>query len=152
MRLLILALFALALAVPSGAAYEDDGLTEGAVSTETVKNGDDEEAQAVIQENDEDLAAFVTDYIRKDIQLKGAFFMENKADKRLFKLELVSVDGKASGGETGAKTVAAVFKDGAGKKHTVLFHLQPGPWGGLDIFKLELKTTQEKTKAQGKKK
>ena len=148
MRLLILALFALALALPAGAAYEDDGLSEDApVSTDTVKNGDDEDSQAMIQENDEDLAAFVTDYIRKDIQLKGAFFIENKADKKILKLELVSVEGKASNGDTGAKKVAATFKDAANKKYSAFFYIQNGPWGGLDIFKIDLKAPQEKPKA-----
>lgn len=150
MRLLILALFAIALAVPAGAAYEDDGLSEGAVSTDTVKNGDDEDSQAVLQENDEDLSAFVTDYIRKDIQLKGAFLIESAPDKKILKLELVSVTAKAANGENGAKKVEAVFKDAAAKKHTAYFHLQNGPWGGLDIFKIELQP-QQKPKPAGKK-
>ena len=41
--------------------------------------------------------------------------------------------------ENGGKTVAANFKDAAGKKTAVVFHLQNGPWGGLDILKIELK-------------
>ena len=152
MKFLILALFALALAAPVRAAYEDDGLTEAAVSTETAKNGEEEEAQPVIQENDEDLAAFVTDYVRKDIQLKGSFFLESKPDRKLLKLDLVSVESKAVPGENGAKKVAAVFKDAASKKYPVFFHLQAGPWGGLDIFRIELKAPQAKAGTQGKKK
>ena len=150
MKLLILALFSLAMAAPAR-AYEDDGLTEAAVSTETAKTGEEEEAQPVIQENDEDLAAFVTDYVRKDIQLKGSFFLEGKHDRKLLKLDLVSVESKAAPGENGAKKVAAVFKDAAGKKYTAFFHLQAGPWGGLDIFRLELKAPQEKSKPTPKK-
>ena len=134
----------------AGAAYEEEGLTEAAVSTETAKSGEEEEAQPVIQETDEDLAAFVTDYIRKDVQLKGAFLIESRADKKILKLDLVSVAAKAAGGDAGAKTVTATFKDQAGKRHTALFHLQNGPWGGLDIFKIELKSPKEKTGA-GKK-
>jgi len=127
------------------AAYEDEGLSEAAVSTDTAKNGEEEDGQALIQENDEDLAAFVTDYIRKDIQLKGAFFLEEKGSRKLLKLSLASVEQKAAGSENGVKLVAAVFKDAAGKKYTAVFHLQNGPWGGLDIFKIELKTAPAKT-------
>ena len=152
MKLLLLVVLALALAAPARAAYEDDGLSEAAASTETVKNGEEEEAQPVIQENDEDLAAFVTDYVRKDIQLKGSFFLESKPDRKLLKLDLVSVESKAAPGENGAKKVAAMFKDAAGKKYAILFHLQAGPWGGLDIFRIELKAPQAKGGAQGKKK
>ena len=143
MKLLIFTLFTLALSLPSAAAYEEDGLSEAAVSTETVRNGDEEEAQPVIQENDEDLAAFVTDYIRKDIQLKGAFLLESKPDGKILKLDLVSVEAKARGGEGGARQVPAVFKDAAGKKYPALFHIQNGPWGGLDIFRIELKYKAE---------
>lgn len=143
MKLLILALFSLALALPAAAAYEDDGLSEAAVSTETAKNGEDEEAQPVIQENDEDLAAFVTDYIRKDIQLKGSFLLESKPDGKILKLELVSVEARAAGGENGVKLLPVVFKDAAGKKYPAFFHIQNGPWGGLDIFRIELRYKTE---------
>lgn len=143
MRLPALALISLGLALPAAAAFEEDGLSEAAVSTETAKNGDDEEALPVIQENDEDLAAFVTDYIRKDIQLKGAFLLESKPDGKVLKLDLVSVETKASGGENGVRLVPAVFRDAAGKKYPAFFHIQNGPWGGLDIFRIELKYKTE---------
>ncbi|HAT71985.1 MAG TPA: hypothetical protein DCS63_04140 [Elusimicrobia bacterium] len=141
MKNIYLALLAAGLFWPgtAAAAYEDEGLSEAAVSTETAKSSDDEDDQTVIQENDEDLAAFVTDYIRKDTQLKGAFFMEEKATKKILRLSLSSVNPKPVNGDSGVKKVTAVFKDAAGKKYTVLFHLQNGPWGGLDIFKLEIK-------------
>ena len=74
-----------------------------------------------------------------------------KASKKIFKLELASIEPKAAGGENGAKTVTAHFKDAAGKNLTVFFHLQNGPWGGLDIFKIELKNAAAKTAAAGKK-
>lgn len=139
MRLALLALLAACAAGPAAAAYEDEGLTEVPASTDTVRNGDEDDGQPVIQETDEDLAAFVTDYISKDIQLKGAFLIEDKAAKKLLKLELLSVEPKCGGSETGEQTVAAHFKDPAGKRFTVIFHLQNGPWAGLDIFRLELK-------------
>ncbi len=128
----------LGLAWPAAAAYEDEGFSETAVSTDAVNGADDEE-QPVVQESDEDLADFVTDYIKKDIQLKGSFLLEDKPTGKVLKLELLSVEPKAAGAEGGAKRVKATFKDAAGKKLPVFFLLQSGAWGGLDIFRIELK-------------
>lgn len=139
MKLIFLAALGLGLAGPAAAAYEDEGLPEAVISTEAAR-GEDEEEQPQVQESDEDLAAFVTDYIRKDVQLKGAFFLEERPSKKILKLDLASVEPKAGGGESGARCVTVTFKDPAGKKRTALFWLQGGPWGGLDIFKIELKT------------
>jgi hypothetical protein len=146
MKLTLLAALTLCLAGSAAAAYEDVGLSEVVATTDTVRNGEEEEEQPLIQEKDEDLAAFVTDYVRKDIQLKGAFFLEDKVSKKILKLELAAVEPKAAGGENSAKTVTAHFKDAAAKKVTVLFHLQNGAWGGLDIFKIELKAAPGKKK------
>lgn len=141
MKSVILALLACGLpwAGTAAAAYEDEGLTEAAVSTDTAKSSDEDDGQPVIQENDEDMAAFVMDYIRKDIQLKGAFLLEEKSSGKVLKLSLVSVDQKPADAENGAKKIGVVFKDAAGKKYSAAFHLQNGPWGGLDIFKIALK-------------
>ncbi|MDD2805200.1 MAG: hypothetical protein PHV33_06565 [Elusimicrobiales bacterium] len=139
MRLIFIAALGLGLTAPAAAAFEDEGLPEAVVSSDTAR-GEDEEEQPQVQESDEDLAAFVTDYIRKDIQLKGAFFLEEQPSKKILKLELASVEPKASAGESGARAVTVTFKDPAGKKRTALFWLQGGPWGGLDIFKIDLKT------------
>ncbi|OGR67637.1 MAG: hypothetical protein A2081_00820 [Elusimicrobia bacterium GWC2_61_19] len=149
MRNIAFALLAAGLLWPAAAsaAYEDEGLSETVTSTETAKNADEEDDQTVLQENDEDLAAFVTDYIRKDTQLKGAFFIEEKATRKILKLSLASVDPRPVNGEGGVKKVTAVFKDAAGKKYTAVFHLQNGPWGGLDIFKLEIKASAPPAKA-----
>lgn len=130
----------------AGPDYEEDGLTEAVISTDSARGGDEEEDQPLIQENDADLADFVTDYIKKDIELKGSFFIEDKAAKRILKLELAGVENKTSDAEGGAKKLAATLKDAAGKKYTVIFYLHNGPWGGLDIFKVELKTGKEKSK------
>ena len=148
MKILLLLALGAGLFLPAAARaeYDEEGLTEAAVSTDAAKSSDDEEEQPMIQENDEDLADFVTDYIRKDIQLKGAFFIEDKAAKRILKLELAGVSAKASDAEGGTKKLAATLKDAAGKKVTVVFYLHNGPWGGLDIFKIELKSRQEKDK------
>lgn len=121
------------------AAYEDEGFSEASTSTYSARNGEEDDGQALIQENDEDLAAFITDYIRKDIQLKGAFLLEEKATRKILKLTPYSVSQKAEDGENGVKKVKAVFEDMAGKKHNAVFYLQNGPWGGLDIFKIALK-------------
>jgi hypothetical protein len=146
MNYLPLALLAACLLAPApaAAAYEDEGFSEAAVSTDAVKASDEDDDQTVIQAADDDLAAFVTDYIRKDTQLKGAFFLEEKTTRKLLKLSLVSVEPKAANEEGGAKKITAVFKDAAGKKYTAAFYLQNGPWGGLDIFKLELKAAAVK--------
>lgn len=139
MKFLIPALLGLCLAAPAAAAFEDEGLSETIASTDTAKSAEEEEEQPLVQERDEDLAAFVTDYIRKDIQLKGAFFLEDRASKKLFRMELASVESKAQAGENGARAVAVTLKDAAGKKHKVLFWVQAGPWGGLDIFRIDFR-------------
>jgi len=138
MKALLIAALGLWLAVPAAAAYDEEGLPETVASSDTAR-GEEEEVQPQVQESDEDLAAFVTDYIRKDIQLKGAFFLEERPSKKILKLELASVEPKAAAGQNGARSVTVTFKDPAGKKRTALFWLQDGPWGGLDIFKIELK-------------
>jgi hypothetical protein len=151
MKYLILAALAAGLLWPrAAAAYEEEGLSEAAVSTDTANGSDEDEDQTMIQENDEDLADFVTDYIRKDVQLKGAFFIEDRASKKVLKLELVSVENAAADAEGGTKKVTAVFKDAAGKKVPVAFYLQNGPWGGLDIFKMESRFQAEKPAAKPK--
>jgi hypothetical protein len=137
MKIAIYALLAACLACPAAAAFEEEGLPETLVSTDTARNGEEEEEQPLVQESDEDLAAFVTDYIRKDVQLKGAFLIEDKATGKILRLELVSVDRKAAG-DNGSRAVRAGFKDAGGKKYSALFWVQLGPWGGLDIYKIEL--------------
>lgn len=151
MKHLIFAALAAGLLWPrAAAAYEDEGLSEAAVSTDAANASDEEEDQTLIQENDADLSDFVTDYIRKDIQLKGAFFIEDKTSRKILKLALTGVETIASDAEGGAKKVTAVFKDAAGKKVAVVFYLQNGPWGGLDIFKMESKLSAEKPAKAGK--
>ncbi|MBU2575257.1 MAG: hypothetical protein KKH28_14405 [Elusimicrobia bacterium] len=126
--------------VPLAAAIQDDDLIEPSLSADTVKSdygAEDEEAQ--IQESDEDLAGFAGDYIKKDTALKGAFFIEDRAGKKILKLTLEAVLEKIADGADNAKIAEAVFKDAAGKKHRVLFHLQSAGFSGVDIFKIELK-------------
>lgn len=139
MKRFIAAAFALAcFSGPVRGAYDEEGLSEAALSTDTVKAADEEEDQPFVQESDEDLAAFVADYIRRDTGLKGAFLLEDAAAKKILKLQLVSVEPTAKAAAGSEKTVTTVMRDASGKKFTVNFHLQAGPWGGLDIFKIEL--------------
>ena len=140
MKAVLFALMACGLAAAGpAAAYEDEGLPETAVSTDTARGADEDDGQADIQQSDEDLPEFVTDYIRKDVQLKGAFLFEEKPSGRLLKLSLVSVAKTPADAPGGVRKITAVFKDAAGKKYDAAFLLQNGPWGGLDIFKIELK-------------
>lgn len=139
MKYFLTTVLALACTAPAAAAYDEEGLSEAVISTDMAKGGDEEEPQPFIQENDEDLAAFVMDYIRRDTALKGSFLIEDAGEKKILKLQLVSVEQKAKTSAGAAKTVSAAFRDAAGKKYTIVFHLQIGPWGGLDIFKLDLK-------------
>lgn len=141
MKLLLGALLALACAGQAVAAYDEEGLSEAVISTDTAKNGngEEEETQPFVQESDEDLADFVMDYIRRDVALKGSFLVEDPASKQVLRLTLISADGAAKNAEGGEKAVSALFRDAAGRKYTLAFYLQAGPWGGLDIYKLTLK-------------
>jgi hypothetical protein len=121
------------------AAFEDDDLGEQPASTDTAKPAEEEDYQVVIQESDSDLAAFVRDYITKDSQLKGAFFIENRAKKQVLKLKLVSLGEKSKAAPDGSKTLTAHFEDSSGKSHEVLFSLQSSSFGGTEIVKIELK-------------
>lgn len=156
MKLAAALLLAAALAAPALAGYDEEGLSEAPVAdTGTAKtapaDGDAGEAQPFVQETDEDLADLVMDYVRRDTALKGSFLIEDKAAKKVMKLTLVALDTAAKDGEEGEKTVASVFRDEAGRKYAVVFHLQSGPWGGLDIFRLELKPAAAPAKAGRKK-
>ena len=144
-----------ALACPQVRAMEDEELTGTALSTDTVKadeTADVDETQAYIQESDEDLAGFVQDYVRKDTILKGAFFLEDAVSGKVLKLNLETVLKKSSDGPNNSKIVEAVFKDAAGKQHTILFRIQSAGFGGIDIFKIEFKKEEQpKNPAKAKK-
>jgi hypothetical protein len=153
-RLLAVCVLA-ALSCPRAAALADDDLLDADISTGTVKSDEvsgDEDAQASIQESDEDLAGFVQDYVGKDISLKGAFFIEDAGAGRILKLSLESVVKKSSEGPDNAKVMTAVFKDPGGKKYSVLFYIQSAGFGGIDIFRIELKRIEPKKEEKPKKK
>ena len=151
MKPALVAAIILCLSVPARAAYEDEGLTEAAAPEAAAKMGEEEDGGALIQEEEEDLAAFVTDYISKDVQLKGAFLLEDKSAGKILKLRFVSIEPEFRAEKNGVMTVAARFRDDEGGKFTVLFRLKNGSWGGLDIFKIELKAAPAKTAPAAKK-
>jgi len=138
-----------AAACPSVMAMTDDDLLESGISTDAIKgdySSEDEDTLGIIQESDEDLSAFVQDYISKDSALKGAFFLEEPATGRILKLSLGILAKKTTDGPNNSKIVEAVFKDRAGKKYPVLFYIQSAGFGGLDICKIELKKEEKPKK------
>lgn len=142
MKKLLAACLLAALPCGRAAALADDDLVGEMVSTDTVSGEEsaaDDEAQASIQESDEDLAGFVQDYVGKDIQLKGAFFVEDKATGSVLKLRLESVPKKSVPGPENSRIVEAAFRNAAGRKYSVLFYIQNAGFGGIDIFRIELK-------------
>ena len=96
---------------------------------------------------EEDLAGFVQDYIGKDISLKGAFLIEDPGSGKVLKLSLESAPRRSEAGPAGSRVMEAVFKAAGGRKYSVLFYLQSAGFGGIDIFRIELK----KEAAAGKK-
>ncbi len=149
----LIALCALTLLTcPQAHSMADNELTEAALSTDTAKTdeaADMDDAQAYIQETDEDLAGFVQDYVKKDTILKGAFFLEEGTSGRILKLNLETVLRTSSAGPNNSKIMEAVFRDLTGKKRAVLFRIQSIGFGGIDIFKIELKK-EEKSKTSDK--
>ena len=139
MKKLTFALIAIAGLSLGAAAIEDDDLNGQLVSTDTARLADEEDEQAVIQESDSDLVAFVRDYITKDCQLKGAFFIESHDGKKILKLKLVSVEEKTKAAPGGAKTITALFTGAAGNRYEALFYLQSSSFVGAKISKIELK-------------
>ena len=143
MKTLFIACALAALACPQARAVQDDDLSDVLLSTDAAKTEDapeeDETTQAYIQESDEDLSGFVQDYVKKDTALKGAFFLEDPAARKVLKLSLETAPKKSSDGPNNTKIMEAVFKDPGGKKYPILFHIQSAGFGGIDIFKIELK-------------
>jgi hypothetical protein len=147
-KIIFLCVLAAPVCLQAGAMTDDD-LSEITVSTDTVRSEpppEEDEALAEIQESDEDLAGFVQDYIKKDAALKGAFFIEEPASGRVLKLNLETVAKKSSEGPNGSRIMEAVFKGPGGKKYSVLFQIQSAGFGGIDIFKLELKKEEKPKK------
>ncbi|MBI4801705.1 MAG: hypothetical protein HY796_04180 [Elusimicrobia bacterium] len=144
-------LLCFAFLVLPAAALQDDDLLEPPLSTDTAKSdygAEDEEAQAQIQESDEDLTGYVGDYIKKDAALKGAFLIEDLARKKILKLTLETVLEKIEDGADNSKIAEAVFKNAAGRKYRVLFHLQSAGFSGVDLFKIELKKEEKPKKKE----
>ena len=143
MKKIFIACALAALACPQARALQDDDLNDSLLSTDTARTDyateDDEAALPYIQESDEDLSGFIQDYVKKDTALKGAFFMEDPETRKVLRLSLGTPPKKSSAGPDNTKVMEAVFKDPGGKKYSVLFHIQSAGFGGIDIFKIELK-------------
>ncbi|MBI4655624.1 MAG: hypothetical protein HY746_02630 [Elusimicrobia bacterium] len=140
----------------AGAAFcfEADG---NPASTETLKDQFDREeitdgAGFMIQESDEDIISVVEDFIRKDVQLKGSFLIEDKSQNKILKLEFESIEKTVKTLEDGARVVKTVFNDASGGKTKVFFYLSRAQWGGIDIFQIELKKEAKKQKSKEVKK
>ena len=150
-RLLILCALA-ALACPQLRAMQNGDLADAISSTDTIKGDEapDEEEfpQAYIQESDEDLSGFVQDYVKKDVYLKGAFFLEDHASGKILKLSLAIAPKRSSNGPNNTKVLEAIFKDAAGKSYPVLFHIQSVGFGGIDIFRIDLKNAAKPGQAK----
>ena len=152
MKPLLGAALALALAGPAAASFDEWEPASSQQPAGEAQAGEEDGAQPQLQESGEDLADFVTDYIRKDIELKGAFFMEDKAARKILRLSLLAVGTETSDGGDGARIVTARFRDPGGREVSVLFWLRDAPWGDLDIFRLELKAAKPAPSAgKGKK-
>ncbi|HBB65976.1 MAG: hypothetical protein A2X28_00595 [Elusimicrobia bacterium GWA2_56_46] len=145
-----------AVAVPQARAVQDDDLNEPALSTDAARAdyaSEEDEALGYIQESDEDLAGFVQDYVQKDTALKGAFFLEDPASGRILKLTLDAAPKRSPGGSDNSKVLEAAFNGPGGQKYQVLFHIRSAGFGGIDIFKIELrKPVKIKSPAQTKSK
>ena len=142
MKKLLIACALAALACPQARALEDDDLGDVLLSTDTARTdfvSEEDDTQAYIQESDEDLAGFIQDYVKKDTALKGAFFMEDPAAGKVLKLSLETAPKRSSSGPDNTRVLEAVFKDPVGRKYSVLFRIRSAGFGGIDIFKLELK-------------
>lgn len=118
------------------------GVAVSSASHETQAKDSDEPAAAeyppvVMQETEDDIRAIVEDYIRRDIQLKGAFFLEDPRSGRVLKLNFDRVETK--GGSEKNRTVRTAFKDVAGAVYDVDFQLEGAQWGGLDVMRIVLK-------------
>lgn len=133
----------------ASAAVADEDPAEIVLSTEAVKGdeaADEEDAQAEIQESDEDMVGYVEDYIKKDIILKGSFLLEDVSAKKVLRLSVDSVSRTVENGPDNSKVVMAVFKAADGKRYSVRFHLHSAGFSEVDIFRIELKK-EEKPKA-----
>jgi len=148
MRKIILAALAATGLTLGWAAMEDDDMANQLISTDTARPAEEDDYQAVIQESDADLAAFVLDYITKDVQLKGDFFIENRSKKQALvrggaaagqclRLKLVSLEKKTKSAAGGTKMLSSRFMETSGAAYEVRFYLQSSSYGGPEIIRIE---------------
>ncbi|MFH1620071.1 MAG: hypothetical protein ABIG11_09255 [bacterium] len=121
----------------SGAAQVSASSDTGRASVSSDSEDGNDYPDVMLQESDEDLLALAEDYIRKDIQLKGAFFLENPQDGKILRLGFEGIDKKSV--LKNSRRIRAFFKSDAGKRCEVEFVLEGAQWGSLDIYRIELK-------------
>lgn len=97
----------------------------------------EEGSGVMIQDSDEDIRNLVEDYIKKDIALKGAFFIEDKNSGKVLSLKFVAIT-KTNLPEDGDKTVTAQFSSEGSKFYNLIFLLSGSNWGNMEIQKISL--------------
>jgi hypothetical protein len=98
----------------------------------------EDDSEAVAELSKEDIQNFVEDYIKKDVQLKGYFFIEDKENGKILRLKLSQIK-EVIENENG-KQVIAEFKDNNSKLFYVIFTVAGSNFGNLDITKVYLKS------------
>jgi len=131
----------------SYSAQEDITDDELYISTQTTnEENNDESGEIISQESKEDIINFVEDYIKKDINLKGAFFIEDKISKKILKLNFVKIKEVIMD----EKKVITQFKDSNSKLYEINFFVS-GLWGNLDIIKININKNNSEEKKDIKK-
>ena len=97
-------LLAVIMLLPLNMFSQDDDMIDQAVSEEIQEEG----TGIILQDSEEDIKNIVEDYIRKDVNLKGAFFIEEKASWKVLRLKYIVIT-KANIKEGADKTVVANF-------------------------------------------
>lgn len=118
---------------PFGAfAMDGEHIDGSVVSQENVE----ENNGVMIQDSEEDIKNLVEDYIKKDIMLKGGFFIEERPSGKILRLKYLGITG-ISLPEDGDKIVTAQFI-GDGKLYSLNFFLSGSDWGNMEIFKISV--------------
>jgi len=124
--------------MPFSTFAQDQDSTEENVSTQ---ESIEENNGAMIQNSEEDLRGIVEDYIKKDIELKGGFFIEEKSSGKILRLKYIGIT-KTNFSEDEDKTVTAQFASD-GKIYSLIFSLSGTNWGSMEIVKINIAKVPE---------
>lgn len=141
----ILIAAAMLLPIRAVAQGNDMGEPEPSVNEYSQEDG----SGVMIQDSDEDIRNLVEDYIKKDIALKGAFFIEDKSSGKVLSLKFVAIT-KTNLPEDGDKTVTAQFHSDGGKFYNLVFLLSGSNWGNMEIQKISIEPPSGPAKASEK--